>query len=93
MTNYTTARCGHQVIAKGAEGSIARKACEKRTCGADRCESGLPRKFTDRECAAYVWMYDTPPWTVDLLDKTVRAGDGTKYANLVDFAKHHGWDG
>lgn len=31
--NYTTARCGHLVIAEGAPGSRQRKACERRTCG------------------------------------------------------------
>lgn len=91
--NHVKARCGHLVPAVGAPGSAARKDCERRTCGSPRCESGLPAKFTDRECAAYVWMWDTPPWVVDLIDKTVRTGSGTKYANLVEFATHHGWDG
>ncbi len=91
--NYTTARCGHSVPAVGAEGSLARKACESRTCDLPRCKSGLPSKFTDRECAAYVWMYDKRIWTVDLLKKTVQTGDGTLYKNLIDFAAAHGWDG
>lgn len=64
--NYTTARCGHQIIAEGAPGSSARKACERRTCGKPRCVSGLPAKFTDRECEAYVFMWSKPPWAVFL---------------------------
>jgi hypothetical protein len=91
--NYTTARCGHQVVAEGAPGSSARKACENRTCDSPRCESMLPAWFTDRECAAYVWMYAKTPWTVNLLDKTVKTGSGKRYANLIEFAKHHGWEG
>lgn len=93
MTNYTTARCGHQVIAEGAPGSSALKACEKRTCDRPRCKSGLPDHFTDRECAAEIWMWDKPKWMVDLDDKTVVTASGKRYANLVEFAKHHGWDG
>lgn len=55
--------------------------------------SGLPSKFTDRECAAYEWMWDKAPWLVDLLDKSVRDGKGNKYANLIVFAQAHGWEG
>ncbi len=91
--NYTTARCGHSVPAVGEEGSLARFACERRTCGLPRCQSGLPENFTDRECAAYMWMYDKPTWTVDLLKKTVRTGKGKTYKNLIEFAAAHGWDG
>lgn len=53
----------------------------------------LPEKFTDRECAAYVWMWDKPPWVVDLVDKSVRTGSGKRYQNLIEFAQHHGWEG
>lgn len=31
--NYTTAACGHPVIAVGAPNSIARRECEMRPCG------------------------------------------------------------
>lgn len=33
--NYTNARCGHAVIAVGAEGSKARQECESEPC--ERC--------------------------------------------------------
>jgi hypothetical protein len=53
----------------------------------------LSAKFTDRECAAYVWMWRRHGnWLVDLLDKTVNTGK-TKYKNLIEFAHAHGWDG
>lgn len=91
--NYTTAKCGHSVPAEGAPGSMARRACESRHCGLPRCESRLPAKFSDRECAAYVWMWARlNTWLVDLLDKTVNTSK-KKYANLIEFAHEHGWDG
>jgi hypothetical protein len=91
---YTRARCGHQVCADGSPGSAARRACESRACGAPRCESGLPTKFTDRECAAYVWLWKLKvgPWTVDLLTKNVKTPE-TGYANLIEFAQYHGREG
>ena len=91
--NHITAHCGHQVPAEGAPGSRVRREQEKRHCGMPRCESGLPAKFTDRECAAYLWMWTKPPWTVDLATKAVRMGNGRKFDNLIEFAKHFGWDG
>jgi hypothetical protein len=54
----------------------------------------LPSKFTDQECAAYVWMWNREnPWVVDLFDKSVKTGKGVRFDNLVEFAKHFGWDG
>ena len=90
--NKIKARCGHYVIAEGAPYSSARRAQEARHCGLPRCESNLPKKFTDRECAAYVWMWDKPPWTVDLLTKRVKT-PRNEYANLIEFAQKHGWGG
>lgn len=93
VVNYTNASCGHSVPAIGAPGSMARRAAETRHCGLPRCESKLPAKFTDRECAAYVWMWNRgAPWLVDLADKTVET-PRTKYASLIEFAQHFGWDG
>lgn len=90
--NHTTASCGHQVPAEGAPGSRARREQEKRHCGLSRCESGLPAKFTDRECAAYVWMWEKTHWTIDLMTKRVHL-PGKEFPNLIEFAKHFGWDG
>lgn len=51
-------------------------------------------KFTDRERAAYDWLYDRGirPWLVDLVDKTARDGK-RKYASLVELAHAKGWEG
>ena len=92
--NHVTASCGHQVPAEGAPGSMARKAQERRHCGMPRCESGLPAKFSDRECAAYVWMWNQHgPWLIDVVNKKVWGHDGNWFENLIEFAKHFGWDG
>jgi hypothetical protein len=91
--NYMPAKCGHLVPAVGAPGSLARRAVEGRHCSLPRCQSQLPEKFTDRECAAYVWMWSKPPWMVDMKDKSVRTGAGKRYASLIEFAKAHGWEG
>lgn len=90
----TKAACGHDVPAVGQPGSAARRAQEQRHCGLDRCKSGLPAKFTDEECAAYVWLMDRGirPWLVDLLTKQVNAGT-KRYASLVAFARAKGWYG
>lgn len=93
--NHTKASCGHLVIAEGAPNSSARRAQERRTCELPRCKSGLPKKFTDRECAAYVWLHGRGirPWVVDLLNKSVCNGRGEMFVSLVEFALHHGWEG
>ena len=76
-------KCGH--LATGGRDS------RSWTCGSPRCESGLPRKFSDRECEAYVWLLDKPSWLVDLIDKSVTTPRG-KYANLIQLAQEYGWD-
>lgn len=93
--NYTKAFCGHDVIAVGAPGSSARRAAESRHCGEPRCESGLPRKFSDRECAAYVWLRHrgVDGWSVDLLSKSAMGLRGTIWASVTDLAAEHGWEG
>jgi hypothetical protein len=91
--NYIKARCGHDVPAVGAPGSMARKAAERRACGLPRCESGLPDKFTDRECAAWVWMWGRMNWIVDLATKGVVDATERKFPSLIEFAQHYGWDG
>lgn len=60
-----------------------------------REESRLPAKFSDAECAAYVWLIHRGirPWTVDLLNKGVQDGKGTRWPGLIQFATHHGWEG
>lgn len=92
--NFTIARCGHTVAAEGAPGSMARKACEDRTCGRARCRSGLPKKFTDAECDAYVFLADIQyeiGFVVSLINKSVLDGDGVRHASIIDLAKQHGW--
>ncbi len=96
--NQTIARCGHPVIAVGAPGSLARQAVEGRHCGLPRCESGLPKKFTDRECAAFVWLRHRgfKNWSVDMVSKDCRMEKGDRYVtfiNLCSAATYHGWEG
>ena len=88
--NHTRASCGHSVIAEGAPGSSARKACERRTCGLPRCRSGLPAKFTQAECEAYCTLLDmgVRGWTVDRLTKDVLTAEGEKWVGLVEFLNH-----
>lgn len=91
------ARCGHPVPAVGTPGSMARRAAMARTCEHPRCQSGLPAKFTDAECAAYVRLSRSRfrGWTVDYVDKSVAWG-GTKshpqteHTSLVTFAAYCG---
>lgn len=89
--NTTTARCGHSVPAEGAPNSGARRACEKRTCGNPRCESGLPAKFTDAECEAYCHLHDmgVRGWMVDLLNKKVHDDTDAEFPSLVAFLTFH----
>jgi hypothetical protein len=82
------------VVAVGADGSYARRAQQQRTCGAARCQSRLPTKFTDEECDAYLFCWDNASaWTVDYVTKEVthhwdEHSGVSKYANLIEFAKH-----
>lgn len=80
------AKCGHEI-------ESYRDA--PRSCGAPRCTSGLPLKFTDRECAAYMWLVDRggSGWIVDLLTKKVHDANGREHADLIEKAARHGWDG
>jgi hypothetical protein len=93
--NYTTARCGCQVVAVGAPGSLVRRSIESRHCGKPRCESGLPGKFTDRECAAYVWLHHVSyAWSVDYLDKSATDHiHNERYPSLIELAQSKGWEG
>lgn len=96
--NTTTASCGCQIPALGAPGSMVRSAIESQHCGKPRCESGLPKKFTDRECAAYVWLLHRGirGWSVDMVTKDVLVPKGDSYCtftSLVSAAQHHGWEG
>lgn len=55
----------------------------------------LPEILTDREVAAFVWIYDKLPfsWIVNLNDGTVSTARGERYVTIVELAHHHGWDG
>lgn len=87
--HHTKARCGHLVVAVGAEGSLARLAQEQRTCDHPRCKSGLSDKFSVGECEAYCRLHDmnVGGWVVDLVTKEVRTTSG-RFKGLIEFARH-----
>lgn len=96
--NYTTALCGCPIVAVGSPHSQVRVASESRHCGKPRCESGLSNKFSDRECAAYVWLIHRGfrAWSVDLLTKECRmakGNDSVTFVNVISAARQHGWEG
>lgn len=74
--------------------SINRKLIENRDVTADDMH-GLPKpKFSDRERSAYDWLMNRGirPWTVDLLTKECRS-PAKLWPNVIEYAKHHGWEG
>ena len=91
--NTVKLSCGCIEPADGSPGSAARKSQKRRKCRKPRCRSGLPAKFSDRECAAYCWLYGRMTFVADLVDKTVRTEAGTRYTNLVECAQACGWEG
>lgn len=95
--NTTKASCGCTITAVGDPGSMAREAQEKWwNCGKPRCESRLPAKFTDRECAAYVWLHQRciRGWVVDMITKKVTCYvQAEDFPSLIEAAQHFGWEG
>lgn len=93
--NHIQASCGHMVPAEGSPGSFARLAAERRHCGKPRCESGLPAKFSDRECTAWAWLKHCyfRGWSVDLKTREVHTAGGRSYIGLIEYATHCGWEG
>ena len=87
------AKCGHMVEVYLSCGDAAIKDAERRVCDRARCVSGLPRKFTEQECEAYVWLLDigTRGWWVDLKDRSVGHVNGERFASITEFAQSRGW--
>lgn len=92
----TKAACGCLVLADIDPDSSSRKAIEATHCGKPRCESGLPKNFTDRECAAWVWLRHHSVgrlWRVEFHDKSVELYAGDRKSTLIELARERGWEG